>query len=166
MNTISPEARSALVFFSSPIERKLEYLSNVRWPRSFVLNENGETTKVPLIAISIRFQELIEREISRHFTTITQYDRTLYHELSAIMELIIARRDDYSYMWYLDKKAAGVSGYADHLWSTVQRLALAILDALSIEHAKMEIDLRSLVPVVTAPTMSRASPRNRAKRKK
>ena len=165
MKIISKDAQMALSFFASPAERKLDCLAQVRWPRSFVLNENGEVTKLPLVAVTYRFMQLIERDIAEHFSAITRRDKNLYHELSALTELIIAHRDDYSYMWYLDKTAAGVSGFADHLWSTVQRLALAVLEVLAVDPSKIKIDLLSLVPKVETSNAGRAVVGKKVKKK-
>jgi len=148
MNRISHSAQIALVFFASSKERKIEYVNGVRWPKLFLLNENGDTTTIPLVAITCRFAELIQYDIAGQFEVITRCDHSLYHELSALVELILASRSDYDYMWHLDKEAAGVSGFADHLWCVVARLATKVLDALEIDPSQARIDIESLVPTV------------------
>ena len=169
MKTLSQDAQNALVFFASTTAQKLEYLNKVRWPASFLLNENGEATKIPLVAITCRFAELIERDIAAHFEVITKRDLTLYHELSSLIELMLTNKDQYEYMWYLDKKAAGVSGFADHLWSVVARLAAKVLNTLDIDASRVQIAVEGLVPsvqpsdIVPIPVRLRPKPKRRPK---
>jgi hypothetical protein len=123
MNTFSSsdEIKLLIGFFAEESVKQYEFCNSLNNKTFLISCCDWKKTQSPFMFLS----DLMLDKLNRHIPCEEELSsgKCVSTELASLFQLLFDASSNINYMWYIYKSEPRISGYADHIWDIIRRLA-------------------------------------------